>query len=271
LIKPFQFPHVFCGEFESHTYNGGSCSKSDVELESDRFLGAMAWARGVLAIGNLPGCFDFPAFEKVLALQMVEEPVVMASCGLGTYKGMRDALTLGLSLVAEYMSLLSPKVNKGFASLIEIPGSTPRAKITEEGVVIGAFVNVTNLDGQYYSDLPGREYFEAVFTFEGCSEKISVASFPDRSRLDDRPTVTCHLPSVAIQVARDLGFGPISICKQHTKYCLGENKQYETEEECMSFISSLPIYSPVCGLASAYSGNAFICRGKHQVILHLDL
>jgi hypothetical protein len=124
----------------------------------------------------------------------------MASCGLGTYKGMELCLILGLSLVAEYMSLLSPKVNKGFASLIEIAGSTPRAKITEEGVVIGAFVNVTNLDGQYYSDLPGREYFEAVFSFEGCSEKISLASFPDRSRLDKRPTVVCHVPSVGIRL-----------------------------------------------------------------------
>jgi hypothetical protein len=87
LIKPFQFPHVFCGEFESHTYNGGSCSKSDVELEADRFLGAIQFSKGVIDMGKKSGCFDFPAFKGFLASKMVEEPIIMAAHGLGTYKG----------------------------------------------------------------------------------------------------------------------------------------------------------------------------------------
>ena len=108
VIKPFQFKDVSCQEFDSHTYANGTCQMTDVELESERIVGAITWAKAVLAIGNEPGCFDFQSFEMVLASRMIDEPTVMASHGLGTYKG--------ISLVAEYMSLLGPKVNKGFMS-----------------------------------------------------------------------------------------------------------------------------------------------------------
>ena len=171
----------------------------------------------------------------------------------------------GLTLVAEYVSLLGPKINKGFMTMVLKPGTVPRIAVTEEGsIIIGTDLDITTFD-KYHYKAPGYNYSESTFSFVGCDEQIHLIDYPSRSRFDNRPTATNHIVSMGIQSKDDLGFGILSVCKEHTKYCHGANQQYHSEEECLNFMNKLPVYSPKCGLQSAASGNSTLCRIKHQV------
>jgi hypothetical protein len=98
------------------------------------------------------------------------------------------------------MSLLSPKINKGFMTMVDLSEASPRAKIVDGHVAIGTVVNITSIDGQYLSDHPGHDYFEAIFSFEGCNEKITAVNFTGTSLFDGRATATSYIPSMGMLV-----------------------------------------------------------------------
>jgi hypothetical protein len=213
-----------------------------------------------------------------LGMLVTPEVIGRAGQGLGVYQG--------LNAVAEYFSLLSPSVNKGFVRLSEAPEASakPVVVISPDGTQITIGNNVVN---RYLGGLYTRtdtDYLETILKFTGCSTKADVITVPPVSTIFPGKNTgaaalaeTLYLTANTEKFNRGVGpdvypgvMGYISICKQHEKFCTGANSQYPSTIACETFLKSLLKKPPTCGTAAIASGNTVACRAKHQFMAQIN-
>jgi hypothetical protein len=210
-----------------------------------------------------PGtCFDLGKFISELGKFTTQTVVGKAGFGLGVYKG--------IDHLAEYLSLLSPQVTKGFISVTPAPNPEPTMRIQNNGQSVALGINVVNkfLDNKIMKN--PTDYLESTISFTGCDTKASLIEFPPKPRiisvLQKKNTGVSTLAEMVFktmdQDSKNLGV--LNICKHHTKFCTGSLAQFRSESECISFYNKLPIESSKCTRASLLSGNTVTCRAKHQ-------
>jgi hypothetical protein len=254
------------------TYNGGTCPLSDLDLDFARFIGAKKFSDALLSFSKQNSCFDYPGFRNKVATFFTSNAVAYAGQGLGTYSG--------LDHIAEYFSLLSPKVNRDFLAITSSDEPSTGVSITPNGknITIQFWVANRFAGGTYAKTI--RDYLELIYTYNGCDTKASIAYVPGTSSIYAPTNTISHITGVAKLVDMlyktvnlDLKnpnnpnlplLGIVSICKQHTKYCLGANSQFASESACMKYFRALPRMSAKCGTAALASGNSVTCRAKHQ-------
>jgi hypothetical protein len=263
-----------CTEYGTKTYFAGTCQTTDQELDFARFVAAKKFSDTLLSFADQTGCFDFKAFKAAVGNTFSEISTIYAGQGLGTYTG--------LDHIAEYFSLLAPSVNRGFLKFKHSKMYDVMVTISPNGqeFTVSSFVSNEFADGTYTRNLaPGglfTDYLEVGYVFRGCETKAIYAHVPSRSRVynNQRTTGVVALTEMLYKtVNADTrlpsnnalpNLGIMSICKQHTKYCVGKNSQFASESDCLSFYKSLPRYSAKCGSSAIASGNSVTCRAKHQ-------
>lgn len=271
MLKTCGEKQLPCDCFINKTYDGGKCLNTDEELDLERFKTAETFAKTILSFPFTPGCFNYSKFRNSLKSLLEPEIVARAGQGLGVYQG--------IDHVAEYFSLLSPKVNKHFVSVVPAVNPKKIANISADGKTLTIGLNVVNtyLNGTYKRN--STDYLETVFKFQNCSTKAIELKVPSRSTLfPGKPTGVSSLTEMlylAINSNRIAGAGGYSfmgfrsICKEHEKYCVGSNKQFADEHSCLIFLRNLPNVSPACGASSLGSGNTGTCRAKHQFMVQI--
>jgi hypothetical protein len=269
-----------CSGFARRTYNGGTCPVSDQELDLARFANAKKFTDILMSFAKQTTCFDYQGFRNDVARIFKPDAVAYAGQGLGIYAG--------IDHIAEYFSLLSPKVNKGFVSVDHSGSPQKVVHITMDGtnVTVGQYVTNKFAGGRYQrpeTAVNDADYLETTFTFKGCEIQASAAYVPTVS------TVAVGKPITGVAILANMMYktvnmdfhspasspnlslmGIVSICKQHTAFCTGSNSQFPSEAACLSYYRSIPRMSAKCGNAAILSGNSVTCRAKHQFMAQIS-
>jgi len=89
-------------QYEQHTYNGGTCALSDVQIDAARVMTALGFAEALNGFAAQPQteCFNYTEFAGALSQYLVAAPVLTAGYGIGSYDSLTDA--------AEYLAMYSP-------------------------------------------------------------------------------------------------------------------------------------------------------------------
>jgi hypothetical protein len=176
--------------------------------------------------------------------------------GIGTYKGLHD--------VAEYLGMAFMGLNHGFWFHDITPDPTKKGRLD-----VSADGHVWNTGGTSkgnfargslpYTDL----YLENAIRFEGCSALASDYSV--------KPTDGLRFVIERIVQAADLSkrWGLEDICRYHTMFCAGnpETEQYASEQECLEYLGSLPLYTEACGQNRPLAGHSISCKLKHHFMI----
>ncbi|KAI9366737.1 hypothetical protein DFJ73DRAFT_890797 [Zopfochytrium polystomum] len=266
--NPFKNWIVPCGPYTQKTYNGGTCSLSDVAIDSARIQNAIGFST---ALNNLnadhyetQGCFNYTALLAKSKELLDDTFTTTVPFGVGFFDSFDRAL--------EYLAVFNAKVTKDMWWSITVNATTNSIlQVSQDGqsIMLGSVTTQAFLDGNVTF---GPNWSETHTFFNGCSTKLAGLTAPATPALvtPTSPPFTKY-PYLLGPVLNSLGrfmdnadYGPINICRFHTKYCSEKYPQYRSEDECVAFVASLPRISPVCGVAGALSGNSTFCRFKHQ-------
>ncbi|KAI8814644.1 hypothetical protein BJ742DRAFT_786211 [Cladochytrium replicatum] len=259
---------VPCSPFTKKTYNGGTCAKTDVQLDAERVQNAIGFSTLLFAENNVhynnesSGCFNYVSFSSQSKPFLSANFTSSVPYGVGNFDSFDRTL--------EYLSLFAGAVTKDMWWLPQVdPAQTGSLKLAANGssLTFGSLGNSSYFGGS----IPyGLTWSEFAVSFKGCETTLSHLWVPDVPTLLDNPLSTKY-PMVPGGLLKTLSlyldfadYGVLNICKFHTKYCAAKYPQYGSEEECVNFISKLPKISPKCGIAGALSGNSTYCRFKHQ-------
>ncbi|KAI9366738.1 hypothetical protein DFJ73DRAFT_955637 [Zopfochytrium polystomum] len=268
IANPFKNWIVPCGPYTQKTYNGGTCSLSDVAIDSARIQNAIGFST---TLNNLnadhyegQGCFNYTELLAKSKELLDDGFTTSVPFGVGVYDSFERSL--------EYLSLFCAQVTKDVWWAITVNATTNSIlQVSQDGQTI-MFGSVTTQAFLTGAVAMGPNWSEAHSLFKGCSTKLAGLTVPPTAALatPTSPSFT-HYPTSIGPVLSALGYfvdyadyGPVNICRFHTKFCADKYPQYRSEDECIAFISSLPRVSPTCGIAGALSGNSTFCRFKHQ-------
>jgi len=255
-LQPLDWAEVptsqVCSDFDAYEYGCGAMM-SDNTLEGAR-LGSLLSFEVLFEEMNVDVCFDTPAFVAGLGAIMDEDPELYAAYGVGTYKGVQD--------MAEYFGMSFYGLNHGMWNLYP---STPAEQAQSYVLFSGdnTLLSSTVNSGFFakgtlpYSDIRT----ETLFQFRPCSTKPWRFEVPPSAGFAEWNNMYSWLPAT-FKV-----YGPEFICKYHESFCLGELRQYDSEQECVDFMRSLPTYSEQCGPNTPLSGNTLGCRFKHHLMI----
>ncbi|KAI8808549.1 hypothetical protein BJ742DRAFT_807802 [Cladochytrium replicatum] len=259
---------VPCTPFTQKTYNGGKCVKSDVQLDAERVNNVIGFStllfnENTVAYNNVSsGCFSYASFSSQAKAFISSNFATSVPYGVGLYDSFDRSL--------EYLALFAGAVTKDMWWLPQVNVTTASTvKMASDGTSL-TLGNLGN--SSYYSgSVPyGLTWSEIKMSFKGCDSTIAQLTVLDFPSLTENP-LSRQYPIVVGPVMKSLShfldfadYGPLNICKFHTKYCAGKYSQYPNEEECIRFVTSLPKISPTCGNAGAMAGNSTMCRFKHQ-------
>ncbi len=259
FVQPLQWLKVplrafrDCSALESHAYG---CERSDMEIDAARLGSVMAMGELFADAQNEAICLDTPAFVHALSRSFVPDISVTVPYGVGTYRGLED--------VAEYLGMAFAALNHGFWQHdTSIDPTKPAAiEVSSDGSVWfqGATVRGSFLRGLApYTDV----YLTQEARFSGCQTRVS-----DFEVLPD--TGIRFLAERYVQTS-DLSkrWGLEDICRYHTEFCADdpETRQYESEEACLEYLGSLPLYTEACGPNRALSGHSISCKFKHHFMI----
>ncbi|KAI8808550.1 hypothetical protein BJ742DRAFT_738813 [Cladochytrium replicatum] len=268
ISNPLEKWIVPCSPFTKKTYNGGSCAKSDVQLDAERIQNVIGFATLLFGENTVhynnasSGCFDYKGFTAKSKPFISSNFSTSVPYGVGLYDSFDRSL--------EYLALFAGAVTKDVWWLPQInvtTASSMKLAADGSGVTLGNLGNSSFYGGQV---VQGITWTEVGMSFKGCETTISQLNVLDKPTLTENPLSTKY-PMVVGGVMKSLpyfldfaDYGPLNICKFHTKYCAEKYPQYSSEAECVRFVTSLPRFSPTCGISGAFSGNSTLCRFKHQ-------
>jgi hypothetical protein len=242
-----------CDTIKTHTYG---CEQSDVEIDATRLKSALEFVNLFSSAADESSCLDTPSFLPKFETVFDERIELTVPYGVGTYRGYED--------IAEYLGILFSSLNHGWwqYNITVDPDKPARLEVSKDGKrwSQGASFSGSFLRGlNQYSD----KYVEQKITFTACNTRAR--------KFDVLPTYGFRdWVELFVQTAeRSERWGQKDICRYHTKFCLGnpKTKQYESEQECLDYIGSLPSFSEACGINRPLSGLSLPCKFKHHFMI----
>jgi hypothetical protein len=259
LVQPLKWWNVrlrplrSCANLQKHDYG---CSQTDMQVDAERLESIMRLQAAFAGSTDEAMCLDTPAFVEQLGSVFATNIAVNVPYGIGTYKGLHD--------VAEYLGMAFNGLNHGFwfHDITPDPTKPGRLDVSVDGKVwnTGATSKGNFVRGALpYADL----YLENSIRFEGCSALASDYSV--------KPTEGLRDVIERIVQASDLSkrWGLEDICRYHSMFCAGnpETQQYASEEECLEYLGSLPLYTEACGPNRPLAGHSIGCKLKHHFMI----
>ena len=238
------------------------CDVPDVQIDAERYESLSIF--NALFVDTdadeSTSCFDTPAFLAGLAEAMVPDAELYVPYGGGYYKGVED--------ITEYLAIPFNALTHGFwqRNPERAGPDKPAGLALDEADGLTWYIGSTNLAGTYlrYTDPFPEYYVELEILFGECETKVR--------RYNVLPTVGLA-ESLITRFAQTAQFskryGIEDICRYHTEYCSGDpaTSQYDTEDDCLEFMRSLPLWTEACGRNRAFVGLSLGCKWKHHLMI----
>ncbi|KAJ3075758.1 hypothetical protein HDU98_006996 [Podochytrium sp. JEL0797] len=254
---------VPCEPLQGHTYNNGACPLSDMEMDAARFGTASKFNAAVTKYVRNgrwgSGCFNISALLEQVAPLADPGFFSSGSYGLGIFHGIETAM--------EYYAILNAQLNRNNAFATVNPNKHVAGVLQDGSIVLGGYSTFSLFNQTLTAP---ESYSETIFGFDGCNTTTVLSTTtPAGSVLRpkaNQPTTLAYVNGILTLGEESAMWGPINTCKYHSRYCTGPNQQFATEQVCLDFFTSLPLYSPVCGYGHITGGNSRVCRTKHQAL-----
>ncbi|VUD68753.1 hypothetical protein TDB9533_04112 [Thalassocella blandensis] len=259
IVQPIKWlsvkPRVFrnCKKVESHYYG---CEVSDTEIDAARLSTILALGEQFSNIDDENTCLDTPAFVDGLATVMKPDAEVYVPYGIGTYKGLED--------VAEYLGIAFAGLNHAYwlyDSTVD-PTKKARLEVSADGK---SWIQGSTQQGSFLRGLAPYtdKYLEQIAEFENCETLMTKYSVQPTEGLRD------WIETFVNSVDMSERWGVRDICRYHTEFCAGDptTEQYSSEEECVEYLSSLPLYTEACGQNRPLNGHSRTCKFKHHFMI----
>ena len=247
-------PRIFrsCKPVQTKHYG---CEQTDVQIDAARLASILTFSANFRDIDNEQQCFDTPVFVQRLSASFAPGVHFSAPYGIGTYHGVEDT--------AEYLGMVFAGMNHGFwlydGSVN--PAERSRLEVSADGHTWtqGSTQHGAFLRGQY----PYTAYIEQAAKFDGCGTLAnSYEVLPGEGMRD--------LIEIYVQTA-DLSerWGAADVCRHHTQFCAAdpETRQYDSEQDCIDYLSTLPLYTEACGPNRPLAGHSLSCKFKHHFMI----
>jgi hypothetical protein len=201
-------------------------------------------------------CLDTPAFAANLATVFTPDFKFYVPYGIGTYAGVNS--------VAEYLGMDFTALTHGYWQNDTTPDPTKRARL-EVSADGSTWISGSTAKGNFLRGLlPYTEaYTEQELKFEGCNTLASSDSL--------LPTDGLRFLIERYVQTSDLSkrWGIEDICRYHTRYCADDpmTRQYASEQECIDYMNTLPLYTAACGPNRPLNGHSLPCKFKHHFMI----
>lgn len=242
-----------CSSLQRHDYG---CGPNDMEMDAARLQNVLTF-QGIFTYHvNATQCLDTPQFVSDLSTVFEPDVTVFVPYGIGTYTGVDN--------VAEYLGMAMQSLNHDFWYYdTTIDPTKPAAlHVSTDG---STWIQGSTFGGSFLrGDLPYTDaYTEQEVVFEGCSTLVGDYSVIPTEGIRDWVETYVQASELSHR------WGVEDICRVHTEYCAGDEHtlQYESEEECIAYISSLPLFSPACGPNRPLAGLSLPCKFKHHFMV----
>jgi hypothetical protein len=223
---------------------------TDLQLDMQRFLSAIVGFGQVMRPAGL-GCFNLTAMVGGFANIFTEDLEVYAPYGGGVYKGYQDA--------AEYLGIALTNLNHGFWARDSL-GSSFGVSADGRTWSLRSLANHVLLRGLY--TLESADTGQDI-TFRGCETKAHYYEIVATAGL------ALGIESIVQTAVLSDRWGIKDICRYHTAYCAPNNatKMYDSEQDCLDYMSTLPVYTEACGKNRPLKGRSIGCAWKHHIML----
>lgn len=259
IVQPLKYATLLprdlrsCSPYERHDYG---CAANDMEMDAARLGTVLSFGALFDTATDTGQCFDTPSF--ITDLEQVFEPDagLFVPYGIGTYSGYSD--------MAEYLGLAFSGLNHGYWKFSPIlDGSAPSLlHVSEDG---STWTQGTTSAGEFLrGDLPYTDaYIEQEAYFEGCNTRMDDYEVVPTDALRDQVEIFTQTADLSKR------WGVEDICRYHTTYCAPDpaTSQFATEQECLDYMNSLPLYSEQCGPNRPLAGNSVTCKFKHHFMI----
>lgn len=259
LVQPLKWltvtprPLRSCAPLKRHDYG---CQQNDMEIDAARLTTIFTFGALFQGAANENACFNTPQFEGGLSTVFEPDVAFTVPYGIGTYTGITD--------VAEYLGLAFAGLNHGYwlYDTAVDPTKPARLDVSADGKVWsqGSTFGGSFLRGaQPYAD----KYQEQRIVFEGCETKVQTFDVVPTAGLRDWVETFVQTAQLSDR------WGVKDICKYHTMFCANNpaTRQYASEQECLDYMNSLPLYSDACGPNRPLAGNSVTCKFKHHFMI----
>lgn len=242
-----------CTSLNRHDYG---CGPNDMQIDAARLQTILSFGAAFAGAANEQACFDTPQFESALATVFEPDVAFTVPYGIGTYTGITD--------VAEYLGMAFASLNHGYwlYDLTVDPTKPARLDVSTDGKVWhqGSTFGGSFMRGdQPYTD----KYQEQEIAFEGCETKVQTFNVVPTPGLRDWVETFVQTADLSDR------WGVQDICRYHTMFCANNpaTRQYDSEQECLNYMNSLPLYSNACGINRPLAGNSVTCKFKHHFMI----
>lgn len=259
IVEPLKWvtvtPRVLrsCAPLQRHDYG---CGPNDMEIDAARFQTVLTFGALFNGAANEQACFETPHFEAGLATVFEPDVDFTVPYGIGTYTGITD--------VAEYLGMAFASLNHGYwlYDLAIDPTKPARLDVSADGKTWhqGSTFGGSFLRGdQPYAD----KYQEQEIKFQGCETKVQTFNVVPTQGLRDWVETFVQTAQLSDR------WGVKDICRYHTMFCANNpaTTQYASEQECIDYMNSLPLYSDACGPNRPLAGNSVTCKFKHHFMI----
>lgn len=259
LVQPAQWlfvplrPLRSCSRYQTHNYG---CKQNDMEIDAARLGNLLKFGSFFAQAGDETMCLDTPAFVAQLATTFTDDAELFVPYGVGVYKGHSD--------MAEYLGLAFAGLNHGywqFDTAVD-PTKPARLEVSADGTT---WHQGTTSRGSFIRGaLPYTDsYQEQEAVFQGCETRIKKYNVLPTAGLRDWVEFFVQTAELSQR------WGIEDICKYHTAFCADDpaTRQYASEAECLSYMASLPLYTPACGPNRPLSGHSLGCKFKHHMMI----
>lgn len=244
------------------------CSVTEQELDQMRALTLLKLNQAYLDISQLP-VFDLDAFVAMLQPLFLENVEVAVSLGFGFYTGLRAA--------AEYIGLQFFTTNVGFVGidynstrspfLMKDPDNsnlwiTAATSDMQLWKPVWQSISFSQPDGSFETTFRTKSTFE----FEPCTAMI--AKYGYGFLPNENEGGFFELVRWVVWAANNSKYGGMyDVCMFHDKFCTGVYKQYESFDDCLSYLNSLPSTPIGCPDTAPVGGNSRSCKLKHRSLI----
>ena len=258
-----------------HSYNDGACEEADWEIDAGRFQSVVHFNEWFDTFGSEPaGCVDYEELLAEFSLSFDpdsedgETPYVDVPYGIGRYKNLKN--------MVEYLSIILPDINKDAWRFTAQSTQSEDSMLhfAEDGatIILGTHASVRG-----YKDCvdAAEGYYETVSTYVGCNTTINALSIPITSEAPSQPDKLTAIPDLVSDFYQGATlsqtWGAMDICMAHELHCTGENKQFESYDDCMAFMTARPVIAPACETeGKILSGDSLLCRFKHHFMIPFE-
>ncbi len=259
VVQPLKWvtvtPRVLrsCTSLKRHDYG---CEMNDMEMDAARLQSILAFQATFQAHVEAEACFDTNTFIHQLLASFDPDIEVFIPYGIGTYTGIDN--------VAEYLGMAMTSLNHGFWLYDSTIDTTKPATlgVSTDG---STWIQGSTFRGSYVRGaLPYTDaYTEQQAMFEGCSTVVNQFEVLPTDGLRD--WVETYVQAADLSQR----WGIEDICRYHTEFCADDpaTRQYDSEAECIEYISSLPLYTEACGINRPLAGHSLACKFKHHFMI----